>query len=110
MLELSESVQKLVGLSQDLRNQCVLIEVFDVKYLPCHLVIISRCLVDVCQEILVLEEQSPELLEVIDIGRVPRRFISAVNFHLVLILNLIWADSSRLVDLIITKLELYIGW
>ena len=47
VLLLPESVQELVRLRQNLRYQCVLVEVFDVKYLPRHLIVLLGNLVDV---------------------------------------------------------------
>ena len=76
-------------LGEDLRHKRVLVEVFDVEDLPQHLVVGLRDLVDVGDQVLVLEIQSPELFVVIciliELGRLcrPLHMLHVLLRHLV---------------------------
>ena len=48
-----------------MRHEGVLIEVFDVENFSVHFVAVMGCLVDISQQVLVLEIQSPILLVIV---------------------------------------------
>lgn len=96
MLLLSETVKELVRLRQYLRHQCILIEVLDVEYLARALVVGRGDLIDVCDEVLVLQEQSPELLVIVDIDFITRRPVRTLNRLLILVADLVRRDGARL--------------
>ena len=46
-------------LCQYLRDESILIKVLDVEHFPIHLVAVMSCLVNICEQVFVLEIQSP---------------------------------------------------
>lgn len=65
VLLLSQPVEELVRLRQDLRNQGVLVEVLDVEDLSRQFVVLIGCHVDVRHQSLVQKEDAPVLLVVV---------------------------------------------
>lgn len=68
LLLLSQSVQELVRLSEDLGNQGVFVKVLDVEDFARHFVVLGSRLVNVTNQVLVLEEEPPEFFVIINLG------------------------------------------
>ena len=64
-------------LSHDLRNQSVLVVIFNVENLSAHFVVLLRCLIYITDQVFVLDINSPELFVVINSGIVLRWFLGA---------------------------------
>lgn len=95
MLLLSKPVQELVRLGQNLRDESVFVEIFDVEHLSVHLVAVMGCLIDVSQQVLVLEIQSPILLEVVSVLIIFWRETSSLHLFHVNSSDLGRRDGSR---------------
>ena len=68
-----------MGLCHDLRNKCVVIEVFNVHHFPFNLQVFACCLVDISHQIFILQIKSEIFLEVIEALRVFWRWWQAKN-------------------------------
>lgn len=58
-------MQEFVWLGKDLRDQSVLVKVFDVENFPLDFVVLIGNLIDIGYQVLVLEVHPPELLVVV---------------------------------------------
>ena len=79
VLLLSQSVQELMRLGQDLGDKCILIKVFNVEDLSCQFVICTSYLVYVGDQILVLKEKFPVLLVIISTRIEHRRLVGTLD-------------------------------
>jgi hypothetical protein len=66
MLLLAKSVQELMGLSEDLRNESIFIEILYVVDFSFDLVVLMGYAIDFAKEVFVLEEYPPILSVVIN--------------------------------------------
>ena len=83
-------MQEFVGLSQNLRDESVLVKIFDIEDFPAHLIALMSGLIDVRNEILVLEVDSPEFSVVVLVLVKLWRPSSAVHFLLVVFIDFSW--------------------
>ena len=88
-------MQEFVRLSQNLRNKSVLVKIFDIEDFPAHLIALMSGLIDVRNEVLVLEIDSPEFSVVVLVLVKLWRTSSAVHFLLVFFIDFPWRQTSR---------------